>query len=258
MNSADTRCGQPRKSSGVRTVQMDTRVFPDVDALSRGALEAILRILAESVSQRGRFAIALSGGHTPARMYSLWAEKYSAQTPWDRVHLFWSDERFVPQSDPLSNYHMTREALLSRVPIPAANVHPAPTNLPTPQAAAKAYEAELRKFFGATAPAFDVQLLGIGVEGHTASLFPNSPALEEKQRWVTAVRAPAEPPDRLTLTPAVLNCGRNTFFLAAGKDKRQILAALRDEHDPKTSQYPAARIHPAGPVTWLLDQIAAG
>jgi 6-phosphogluconolactonase len=237
---------------------MDTRVFPDIDALSTGAIEATLRILAESVSQRGRFALALSGGHTPARMYSMWAEKYSAQTPWDRVHLFWGDERFVPQANPLSNYNMTREALISRVPIPAANVHPVPTNLPNPQGAAEAYEADLRNFFGAAAPAFDVQLLGIGVEGHTASLFPGSPALEEKQRWVAAVRAPAEPPDRLTLTPAVLNCGRNTFFLAAGKDKRQILAALRNEQDPKVSQYPAARIQPAGPVTWLLDQAAAG
>jgi 6-phosphogluconolactonase len=237
---------------------MDTRVFVDIDALNRGALDAVLGIVAKSVAQRGRFAIALSGGHTPARMYSLWAEIYSTQTPWDAVHLFWGDERFVPHSDPLSNYHMTREALISRVPIPAANVHPIPTNLSTPQAAAEAYEAELKKFFGNAVPAFDVQLLGIGVEGHTASLFPSSPALEEKRRWVAAVRAPAEPPDRLTLTPAVLNCGRHTFFLAAGKDKRQILAALAKEEDSSTSQYPAARIHPAGPVTWLLDQAAAG
>jgi 6-phosphogluconolactonase len=237
---------------------LDTQVFADIDALSRGALEDMLRILAESVSQRGRFAIALSGGHTPEQMYSLWAESYRAQTPWDKVHLFWGDERYVPHSDPLSNYHMTREALISRVPIPAGNVHPVPTNLPTPRAAAEAYESDLRKFFGAAPPAFDLQLLGIGLEGHTASLFPGSPVLEEKQRWVAAVRAPAEPPDRLTLTPAVLNCGRHTFFLAAGKDKRQILAAITNETDANTSQYPAARIHPAGPVTWFLDQAAAG
>lgn len=237
---------------------MDTRVFADIDALSRGALEDVLRILAQSVSQRGRFAIALSGGHTPASMYSLWAESYGAQTPWDKVHLFWGDERYVPDSDPLSNYHMTREALISRVPIPAANVHPVPTSLPTPQAAAQAYESELREFFGAAPPAFDLQLLGIGLEGHTASLFPGSPALEEKQHWVAAVRVPAKPPDRLTLTPPVLNSGRHTFFLAAGKDKRQILAAITNETDASTSQYPAARIHPAGPVTWFLDQAAAG
>jgi 6-phosphogluconolactonase len=174
---------------------MDTRVFPDLDALSRGALEEILRILQESVKQRGRFAIALSGGHTPARMYALWAQEFAERTPWDRVHLFWGDERYVPEDDPLSNFRMTRENLISRVKIPGANVHPAPTNLPNPKAAAEAYDAEMRKFFGSSAPAFDVQLLGVGPEGHTASLFPSSPALEEKQRWVMAVRAPANPPD---------------------------------------------------------------
>jgi len=237
---------------------MDTRVFADPDAMSRAALEELLRILRDSMARRSRFAVALSGGQTPARMYSLWAEHYRAQTPWEHVHLFWSDERFVSQSDPLSNYRMTSEALLSRVPIPPGNVHPVPTNLPTPQMAADAYEAELRKFFDGTLPAFDVQLLGLGVEGHTASLFPESPALEEMQRWVAAVRAPAEPPHRLTFTPVVLNSGRNTFFLVAGKNKQQILEAIRSEPDSKPSQYPAGRIRPAGPVIWFLDKAAAG
>ena len=106
--------------------------------------------------------LALSGGHTPEKMYALWAttEKYRSETDWNRVHLFWGDERYVPQSDPLSNYRMTREALLSRVPIPAANVHAAPTDLATPEQAAAAYDQELRKFFGSAAPAFDVTLLG--------------------------------------------------------------------------------------------------
>jgi 6-phosphogluconolactonase len=133
-----------------------------------------------------------------------------------------------------------------------------PTELPQPEKAAEAYEAELRRFFGAGAPAFDLQLLGLGVEGHTASLFPGSPALEEKERWVAAVEAPAKPPQRLTLTLPVLNQARNTFFLVVGEDKRKIIAALRGEASPGPSPYPAARIQPSGPAVWFLDKAAAG
>jgi 6-phosphogluconolactonase len=241
-------------------MKMETRVFPDIDTLSRGAFEELLRVMQDAIKQRGRFAIALSGGHTPAKLYTLWAEAENdgVKTPWDRVDLFWGDERYVPQNDPLSNYRMTRERLIEHVAIPAANVHPVPTNLPTPQNAAEAYETELRGFFRGHAPAFDLQLLGLGVEGHTASLFPGSPALEEKQRWVVPVEAPAEPPKRLTLTPVVLNEGRNTFFLVAGADKREILVALRNEPESKPSEYPAARIRPAGRTLWFLDQAAGG
>jgi len=238
-------------------MKMDTQVFPDIDALSRGVLKELQGILEEAIASRGRFAIALSGGHTPAKLYGLWAEKSSFRTPWEHVHLFWGDERYVPQDDPLSNYRMTRETLISRVPIPAANVHPVPVNLPTPEKAAEAYEAELRKFFAGEPPAFDLQLLGLGGEGHTASLFPGSPALAEKKRWVAAVEAPAKPPRRLTFTPVVLNSGRNTFFLVAGADKREILSAIRNEPDSTPSKYPAARIRPKGPVIWFLDQRAA-
>lgn len=241
-------------------MKMETRVFPDIDALSRGALEELLRVMQDAIKQRGRFTIALCGGRTPAKLYTLWAhaENYGVETPWDRVHLFWGDERYVPQDDPLSNYRMTRKTLIEQVAIPAANVHAVPTNLPTPERAAEAYEAELRGFFGGDAPAFDLQLLGLGVEGHTASLFPGSPALDEKQRWVLAVEAPAKPPRRITLTPVVLNQGRNSFFLVAGADKREILAALRSEPDSKPSQYPAGRIRSAGRTLWLLDQAAGG
>ena len=237
---------------------MDTRVFPDLDALSRAAVQEMHRIIEQAVAERGRFAIALSGGHTPAKMYSLWAEGVGGATPWDRVHLFWGDERFVPFDDPLSNYRMTRETLISHVPIPAANVHPVPTNLEFPAKAAEGYERELRIFFGSSQPEFDLQLLGLGIEGHIASLFPDSPALEEKERWVVAVRAPAEPPNRITLTPIVLNQGRNTFFLVSGENKRGILKALRSEPDSMTSKYPAGRIRPTGRALWFLDKSAGG
>ena len=240
-------------------MKMETRVFADLDALSRGALEEMLRVMQDAIKRRGRFAIALSGGRTPAKLYALWAqaEKHGVKTPWDRVHLFWGDERYVAPDDPLSNYRMTRETLIDQVAIPPENVHPVPTTLPTPENAAEAYEGELRAFFGAAPPAFDLQLQGLGIEGHTASLFPGSPALDEQQRWVLPVEAPANPPRRITFTPVVLNQGRNTFFLVAGADKREILAALRDEPDSKSSQYPAARIQPAGGTLWLLDQAAA-
>jgi 6-phosphogluconolactonase len=241
-------------------MKLDTRIFPDIDALSRGALEEVLCNLHEATAQRGRFVIALSGGHTPAKMYALWGApgKYRDETPWDCVHVFWGDERYVPADDPLSNYRMTREALLAHVPIPAANVHPAPTSLPTPERVAEAYEAQLRGFFGAAEPAFDVTLLGVGPEGHTASLFPGSPALEETKRWVMAVQVAAKPPNRLTFTLPVLNRSRNIYFLAAGKDKREILGALRSEPDSRPSQYPAGRVRPVdGRALWFLDQAAA-
>jgi 6-phosphogluconolactonase len=241
-------------------MKLNMRVFPDLVSLSCAALDEILRIIHDAVARRGRFAIALSGGHTPEKLYELWAEKqeFRDRTPWDYVHLFWGDERYVPMDDPLSNFHMTRETLISRVSIPASNLHPIPTTLGSPEACAQAYESELRKFFGNAQPAFDVQLLGIGEEGHTASLFPGSPSLEEKKRWAMAVRVPAEPPERLTLTPVVLNQGRNTFFLVTGESKRTIISAIRNEPDSQQSQYPAARIQPADGSVWFLDQAAGG
>jgi 6-phosphogluconolactonase len=242
-------------------MKLDTRVLPDIDALSRAALEELLSDLQDAIKQRGRGAIALSGGHTPEKMYTLWAanQKYRSETDWNRVHFFWGDERYVSQDDPLSNYRMTRETLLEHVAIPAANVHAVPTNLGTPQQAAEAYDQELRKFFGSSAPAFDVTLLGLGPEGHTASLFPDSPALAEKTRWVVPVHVEAVPPNRLTFTLPVLNSSRNTYFLVAGENKRPILDALRAEPDSRPSAYPAGRIRPAdGRVLWFLDQAAAG
>ncbi|MGA9186458.1 MAG: 6-phosphogluconolactonase [Candidatus Acidiferrales bacterium] len=238
-------------------MKIDSIVSPDLSALNRAALDEIQRQIASAVAVRGRFAIALSGGHTPAKLYALWADQDRDSTPWNQVHLFWGDERYVPLNDPLSNYRMTREALISRVPIPAANVHPFRTELATPADTAADYEAELRRFFGGAPPEFDVQLLGIGPEGHTASLFPGSPALEEKQRWAAAVRVAAIPPDRLTLTPVVLDRGRNTFFLVAGHDKREILEKIRNEPSGRPSEFPAARIQPSGRVIWFLDRAAA-
>jgi 6-phosphogluconolactonase len=242
-------------------VKMDKRIYPDLDALSRAALDALLGILDEALRERGRFLIALSGGHTPEKLYRSWAEREGekARTAWEKVHMFWGDERYVSKDDPASNYRMTQRALISRVPIPPANVHrmPGPEDFAPAEAAAEAYESELRTFFGSAPPVFDLQLQGLGGEGHTASLFPGSSALVEKTRWVLAVQAPVQPPERLTLTPVVLNQGRKTFFLVSGEEKRNILHALQTEPDSTESQYPAARIRPAGGVVWFLDSAAA-
>jgi 6-phosphogluconolactonase len=226
-------------------MSMGTRVFPDLESLSLSVMDETMQILREAIAERGRFSIALSGGHTPRKMYELWAAKpYREETPWDKVHLFWGDERYVPHDDPLSNFRMARESLI-------------PTVSSAPDKSAHIYESELREFFGDRPPRMDVQLMGLGDEGHTASLFPGSPALEEKQRWVLPVEVPATPPERLTLTLVVLNQGRNTFFLVSGTEKRRIISALRDEPGGRPSQYPAARVRPPGPVIWFVDQAAA-
>jgi 6-phosphogluconolactonase len=240
-------------------MKIQTRVFADADALSRGALEEVLRIVREMVGRTGRCSISLSGGHTPEKMFELWArDEYQEGTPWEGLHLFWGDERYVPRTDPLSNYAMTKRALLDRVPIRAANVHAMPTEFHKPEEAARAYEAELRGFFGAEAPAFDVQLLGLGGEGHTASLFPANAALEEKAAWCLAVTVPADPPQRLTLTYPIINQARNTYFLVAGESKRAILGAIAGEPESGANQYPAARVRPSGALWWYLDRAAAG
>ncbi len=241
-----------------RPVIRNANVFREVDELTRAAAEESLRIADVAVAERGRCSIALAGGHTPAPLYALWSEQYQERMPWDRIHLFWGDERYVPPEDESSNYRMTRESLIARVTIPPGNIHPMPTYFDTADEAARAYEATLRKFFGSEPPSFDLQLLGVGAEGHTASLFPNSPALQEKVRWVVAILAPVEPPLRLSLTLPVLNQARNTFFIATGARKREIIQALREEPDSEGSRYPVGMIQPGGRAVWFLDEAAAG
>ena len=163
-------------------MKMDTRVFPDLEAVSRAALEELLRVMREAIDETGPVRHRASRAGTLPRNCTRCGHRRRARERTRRgtsVHLFWGDERYVPYTDPLSNYRMAGEALIAHVPIPAANVHPmpGPEDFGTPDEAAEAYEAEMRRFFGSAPPAFDLQLLGLGVEGHTASLFPGSPAL---------------------------------------------------------------------------------
>lgn len=219
----------------------------------------VARVIADRIQAApGRFTIALSGGSTPKRLYEiLAAAPFGAALPWDRVHLFWGDERLVPHTDRDSNYRMTREALLDHVPIPVANIHPVPEHV-TPDEAAQQYQAALQDHYGSraldtTRPLFDVTLLGLGENGHTASLFPGTPALEETLAWVVPVMENVPQP-RLTLTYPAIASSRTVAFLVAGGNKSTV---LRRVLDGDRSQ-PAARVTSAGDLIWFIDKAAAG
>ena len=204
------------------------------------------------------FAVSLSGGSTPRRLYELLATpEIASRFPWSRVHWFWGDERFVPHDHPDSNYGMARDAFLSRVPVPADNVHAIPTEGLSPEQAAAAYEATLKRFYGADTlapgrPLFDVTLLGIGEDGHTASLFPGQPALQETQRWVVAVIG-AMPEPRITLTYPALDSSRDVAFVVTGRGKRDVVA--RAQAGDRT--IPAGLVRPVGRLHWFTDRAAA-
>lgn len=234
----------------------DVRVFSDVDEMSLRAAQATVRTITNAVRATGQCSLVLSGGSTPRTLYGLLASQFSTDIPWDRVHLFWGDERYVPAGDPHSNYGMARQALLDHVACPAANVHPMLTGFATAALAAREYEATLRNHFPGDWPRFDLVLLGLGSDGHTASLFPRSSALSEETRWVLAAQAPAPPPARLTLTLPALNRAAAVYFLVAGANKADALdRVLGGRAD--SNLYPAAAVRPEnGTVTWWLDRHA--
>ena len=228
-------------------------VGKDPEALAHRAARWITDLAAAS---RDRFAVCLSGGSTPRRLYQLLAESpYRDTLPWDRVHWFWGDERFVPWDHPDSNYGMVRAALLGRVPVPPGNIHGIPAN-GTPADAAAAYERVLKSHYGSESldparPLFDIQILGLGPDGHTASLIPGTSVLEERHRWVAEVIG-GRPEPRITLTYPALESSRHTAFLVAGAEKRETLARAlaRDQ------ALPAARLRPVGELTWFVDEAA--
>jgi 6-phosphogluconolactonase len=210
----------------------------------------------DAVRSAGRCSLVLSGGNTPRTLYGLLASRLREQIPWARVHVFWGDERYVPPADAHSNYRMARETLLEHVPCPAAQIHPMPTHFSDPDAAARDYEATLRTYFSGAPPAFDLVLLGLGPEGHTASLFPGSPALAESARWVLPATVPADPPSRLTLTFPVLNQAAKAFFLVTGSNKARALHdILTGTADPNTCPAAGVRLA-AGTLIWWADRDA--
>jgi 6-phosphogluconolactonase len=214
----------------------------------------------DAVEQRGRFTIALSGGSTPKSLFNLLATNARTVLPWDRTFFFWGDERHVPPTDPDSNYRMAEETMLSKIPVAAGNVFRIPTENPDAAAAAEAYEQTLRKFFQlgpAEFPVFDLVLLGMGPDGHTASLFPGSAGLHEKARLVIANWVDKMKTSRLTLTLPVLNAARCVAFLVSGTDKAAVLKTVLEEDAP-AEQYPSKLIRPNnGKLIWLVDRAAA-
>jgi 6-phosphogluconolactonase len=228
--------------------------------LFQAAAEEVIRTATDAVAQRGRFTIALSGGSTPKNLYTLIAANASATLPWNQMFFFWGDERHVPLDSPDSNYRMVKEALLSKVPIPPANIFPVPAENPDAAAAAETYERTLQKFFVVAPgefPRFDLILLGLGPDGHTASLFPETAALQEKSRLVVANWVETMGTSRITFTLPVLNAARCVAFLVSGTEKAAVLHEVLQGNAPP-ERYPSKLVRPSdGKLIWFVDRAAA-
>lgn len=233
-------------------------IFPDEEGACRAGAESFAERAAEAIAERGRFTVALSGGTTPEPMYRfLGEEPLRSRIEWGRVHLLWGDERCVPPAHPRSNFGMAWRVFVSRVPIPGENVHRMRGELP-PEEGAAGYARELRALLGGGAPVLDLVHLGLGDDGHTASLFPFSAVPEERGRLVRTALAPDRAEARLTLTETVMNMARRVEFLVLGAEKAEIVrVATRGALDPV--RVPAQRVAPAsGPPVWYLDTGAGG
>jgi 6-phosphogluconolactonase len=236
----------------------DITIAPDAEGLRVAAAEQFVALAAAAVAARGVFTVALAGGGTPRPVYELLAtEPFARRVDWPRVHVFFGDERCVGPDDPQSNYRMAREALLSRVSLPAANVHRIRGEEP-PELAALAYELELRAFFRTERPpALDLIWLGMGENGHTASLFPGTAALRERARWVVAQYVEVVGSWRVTFTLPLINAAREAAFLVEGVGKAATLRrVLRGPYQPDV--LPAQLVRPAGRLRWLVDAAANG
>ncbi|MGA8621519.1 MAG: 6-phosphogluconolactonase [Candidatus Sulfotelmatobacter sp.] len=242
------------------SAQVEVRKLTTPQDLFHAAAEEVIRAVTEAVAHRGRFTIALSGGSTPKNLYTLIAANASAILPWDRMFFFWSDERHVPPNDPESNYRLAKEYLLSKVPVPPDNIFRVPAENPDASAAAEAYEQTLRKFFAVALgefPRFDLILLGMGPDGHTASLFPETAALQEKSRLVVANWVEKLKTSRITFTLPLLNAARCVAFLASGTDKAAMLREVLEGNAPG-EQYPSKLVRPSdGKLIWFVDRAAA-
>ncbi|HEY9796742.1 MAG TPA: 6-phosphogluconolactonase [Leptolyngbyaceae cyanobacterium] len=228
-------------------------VLPDKTALLARSLEVVLAKMQGAIQEQGRCTIALAGGGTPKPLYEAIA---SQDLPWEKIHVFWGDERYVPPDHPDSNQAMARSAWLDKVDIPSANIHPMPTDGATPAADAQKHEVELRDFFGTPEgefPKLDVILLGIGDDAHTVSLFPHTEALQVQDQLVTVGNKDGQP--RITFTAPLINHAHCVIFLVAGASKRPALAQIFAP-DADALTYPARLIQPQGELWWLLDESA--
>jgi len=236
------------------------RVYPTRSAAAHAAAAQFVASTERAMTTQGRFTVALAGGNTPRDVYRLLAsDEYAPMVDWKNVHVFWGDERCVPLNDAENNAHMARETLLDHVPVPVTNIHRIQSQLP-PEEAALDYEKTLRQFFNSRdmkLPRFDLVLLGLGAEGHTASLFPGSPLITERERWAAAVYVEKMKSWRITLTPVALNAASKVIFTVIGEEKAQAVKQILSE--PKQPNLLPAQIvdPPEGQVVWIADKAAA-
>jgi 6-phosphogluconolactonase len=230
-------------------------IWRDVAELSERAAELLIGIARQTVDARGKFELALAGGSTPRALYELLAtDAKSARVPWQQTHVYWSDERCVSPDNPRSNYRMAYESLLSHVPLPEQNIHRM-RGEEEPESAARAYAGELEKEFGPGVPRFPLILLGMGDDGHTASLFPGSSALHDLQNTVAATYVEKLEEHRLTMTLRTLNAAETILFLVAGESKAEMLSKVLDDRD--SDSLPAKLVRPTnGELIWLVDESA--
>jgi len=230
--------------------------FSGTARLVHAAADTVVETLRAALEARDRASFVLTGGSTPVPLYRLLAAEYRHALDWSRVDVFFGDERHVHDAHEHSNYRMARETLLDGLPLSPDRIYPMPTS-GTPEADAQSYEQTLRDYFGDEPPAFDLLLLGMGADGHVASLFPDSPALDETERWVVAAESPASSPirDRITLTFPAINAARTVLFLVAGASKHDALAAV---HRTPDDAPPAERVEAQDRLLWFVDEAAAG
>jgi len=239
----------------------EIKILNDLDEISRTAAALIIRQAGEKGSFAGPYSLALSGGSTPRRLHEYLGRESPAigGLRWDNIHFFWGDERHVPPEHPQSNFRMARETLFASAPVPVQNIHRVPAEAPDAVIAAEQYERELKSFFNLKTgqwPRFDCVLLGIGADGHTASLFPGTKALKEKKRLVAANWVEQLQTHRITLTVPVLNLAAQVIFLVSGREKAEVLKAIL-EGDYRPDLLPAQRIRPVdGKLLWLVDEAA--
>jgi 6-phosphogluconolactonase len=241
-------------------VSPEIRKLATPQELFEAAAAEVVTAANQAVTERGRFTIALSGGSTPKSLFTLLATNARTSLPWERMFFFWGDERHVPPTDPESNYRMAEEAMLSKIPVAAGNVFRVPAELPDAAAVAEAYDQTMRKFFSlgpGLFPRFDLILLGMGPDGHTASLFPGTAALQEQSRLVVANWVEKLKGSRLTFTLPVLNAARCVAFVVSGMDKAPALREVL-QGDAAGEQYPAKLVRPSdGKLIWFVDRAAA-
>ncbi|MGE5323658.1 MAG: 6-phosphogluconolactonase [Actinomycetota bacterium] len=244
--------------SGTSKLPEWMKVVPDVAALDRAAADEFARCAAGAIRERDRFTVALSGGNTPRAVYELLASEYQAALAWEKSFFFFGDERHVPPEDAASNYRMAKESLLSRAPIPPQNVHRIQAELDAERAAGQ-YEETLKAFFrleNGELPRFDLVMLGMGEDGHTASLFPGTEALQETARLAVANRVEKLGTERITLTLPVLNAAVEVMVIIAGENKAEILNRI--VHSRGTAEFPIQLVRPKnGRLLWLVEQQAA-